>query len=132
MSVQSARFLTKTYEGLLSASSKIVEDHGAYLTLIDNKQRELEIWRDSIPRIFRPGSSLRPKAFTHAISASIALCLHIFYYNMIIVLSRLSLSACGAEDAERRTACVKSVIHAAFAILDLSDRIELEPYTPYW
>lgn len=99
---------------------------------IQNIHERLSRWRESIPGDFRPGQAIRLHRLARPLLVSIALRLHLFYYNMLIAISRLCLHVCGDHSSEQQIQSTRTLMEAARSMVDLTQHIVCEPYTPTW
>ncbi|KAL4812201.1 fungal-specific transcription factor domain-containing protein [Aspergillus spinulosporus] len=101
-------------------------------------QDELEKWRNSIPRRFRPGEPLRPRMLAETRALSIALRTH-YYYRYAYLTLIWTLLHCGSEGKQTETALGNEeldlkteLMQTARGVLELTSYIEISPSTPIW
>lgn len=103
-----------------------------YYAAIDTVSEDLERWRSSIPKEFRPGEPFRPQYFMNPCSMQVALRTHYFYYNAVISFSRLTLHVGAERPGEGQAESKKNLMNAARLIIELTRYIDPEAYTPIW
>ncbi|KAL2012373.1 hypothetical protein VTN00DRAFT_5091 [Thermoascus crustaceus] len=130
-SARFARLLSKAYEMLFSVSATM-NSVDLYYAAIDTVSDDLERWRSSIPKEFRPGEPFRPQHFMNPCSMQVALRTHYFYYNAVISFSRLTLHVGAERPGERQAESKKKLMNAARLIIELTRYIDPEAYTPIW
>ncbi|KAF2179589.1 hypothetical protein K469DRAFT_730588 [Zopfia rhizophila CBS 207.26] len=129
--VRFSRLLSKAYESLFSVSATL-NSQQTYFEAIDGLRDDLERWRSSIPDDFQPGKPFRPHSLLQPSSTLVALRIHYSYYNVLIVLSRLTVHISGQDESQRQSESMKTLLNAARSILDLTKHADLESYTPIW
>jgi len=119
----------------LSVSSNSI---GYFMSTIKQLQEELEEWRMALPISIRPGEQFRAHALPGPLSTTIALQVHLLYYNLVLSLCRASLqinTGAPREDSAKPTRHAESkkmLVKASCAILELTPYIDVAPYTPVW
>ncbi|KAL1999955.1 hypothetical protein VTN02DRAFT_3740 [Thermoascus thermophilus] len=130
-SARFARLVSKAYEMLFSVSATM-NSVDLYYAAIDTVSEDLERWRSSIPKEFRPGEPFRPQHFMNPCSMQVALRTHYFYYNAVISFSRLTLHVGAERPGERQAESKKNLMNSARLIIELTRYIDPEAYTPIW
>lgn len=127
-----ARLLSKAHETLFSVTATL-KTRDAYYHAVDSVQAELDAWKRSLPLDFQAGQPLRRHGMQRPAHVTVALRTRLAYYNLSIILARLTLHiGGGSEQTARQAASVQALLDAARAILDLTRHIEQEAYTPLW
>ncbi|KAH7058614.1 fungal-specific transcription factor domain-containing protein [Macrophomina phaseolina] len=126
-----ARILTKTYESLFSVSATL-QSLEEYYRAIDSCRADLEQWRAALPPAFQPESPLPASCRSTPAVMQVALRIRLSYYNLVIVLSRLTIHVDNGLDSERQSKSFDALLSSARSVLDLSSYIDQEPYMPIW
>ena len=107
-----------------------MKEQGEYQQDLKTIRDELEVWRLSIPLVFRPGERFARTSFTSSASVMAALRTHLVYHNFVMVLCRLRMKLseppCGALFQNARDTFMSS----ARRVIELTGHVELESYTP--
>lgn len=108
-------------------------------TAVEALQAELEKWRDSIPRRFRPGEPLRPRimlAEPRALSIALRAHYHYRYAHLTLIWTLLH---CGGGREQTATALENEeldlkteLMQTSRGVLELTSYIEISPSTPIW
>ncbi|KAF2493354.1 hypothetical protein BU16DRAFT_528662 [Lophium mytilinum] len=131
------RLLSRSYNSLFSIS--VASNPISYfVNTISQLMEELEHWRMSIPISVRPGEQFRAHALPGPLSTTVALRVHLLYYNHVLALCRASLhinAEASREDSAksiRHSESKNLLVKASCAILELTPYIDVSPYTPVW
>ncbi|PVH68346.1 hypothetical protein DL98DRAFT_662226 [Cadophora sp. DSE1049] len=124
------RIMTSAYDSLFSVSATLNSTE-VYLEEIDHVYQRLNRWRDCIPEDFRPGLPIRPHKLGNRLLTSLALRIHLMYYNILVAISRLALHV---EDkpSDRHSRSKITLMEAARSIIDATQFIVFEPFTSTW
>lgn len=126
-----SRILSKAYEMLFSVSATM-NSVDVYYAAIDTVSDDLERWRMSIPKEFRPGEPFRPQHFMNPCAMEVALKTHYLYYNAVFSFSRLTLHVGAERSDERQAKSKRDLMNAARVVIELTRYIDPEAYTPIW
>ncbi|KAL2816047.1 fungal-specific transcription factor domain-containing protein [Aspergillus cavernicola] len=127
-----SRLISKINSRLLTITS-IPKPWVACNITIQSLRSELETWRDSIPRRFRPGEPLRPRMLSESRALSVALRTQYYYYHAYLTLT-WTLLHCGTDrpDFDQEQELKTELMQAARSVLELTSYIEISPSTPVW
>lgn len=103
-----------------------------YYAAIDEINDDLETWRKTFPKEFRPGEPFRPQTFSCMYHMLTTLKWHYFYYGILMSLCRLTLHV-GADTSTQRLEEAKvRLMNSARVVIDLTRYVDAEPYTSVW
>ncbi len=127
-SVRFGRLLSKAQSTLFSVSAtmKLPAD---YQQDLQTTRHELEIWRLSIPRAFRPGERFARTNFTSPASVMAALRTHLVYHDFVMVLCRLSLQV-NDTGSHSLLNVRETFMSSARRVFELIGHLEVEPHAP--
>ncbi|KAL1964787.1 hypothetical protein VTN77DRAFT_6654 [Rasamsonia byssochlamydoides] len=130
-SARFSRLVSRAYEMLFSVSARM-KTPDQYFAAIDRIEDDLEQWRNSIPREFRPGEPFRPQHCKTPCAILITLRSHFFYYGTIIALCRVTLHVGAGTPSRRLEEAKKRLMLTARHVVENTRYIDAEPYTPIW
>lgn len=125
-----SRLISKAYDTLFSITATLVAADVTQAA-INTFFVELEHWRSSIPEEFRPGNSSDTLKFSDSNLMAVIVRVHYHYYSVVIALSRLSLNIQRGETS-LSVESKKALLNAARVIVELTNYIDIEGYTPIW
>ncbi|KAK0707946.1 fungal-specific transcription factor domain-containing protein [Lasiosphaeris hirsuta] len=131
-SLRLSRLCSKAFETIFSASARI-KTTGEYMAAIGVVQDGLDRWRESIPQRLRPGPGVSlPVGSPDA--TILLLRLHYTYHSLVLSLCRMDIhvGTGTAGAAARMDASKKRLMLGARAVIQLTTRIVIRPYTPMW
>jgi hypothetical protein len=129
--VRLSRLTSRAYEALFSISATLIPKDFSRAT-IAAIQDELERWKISIPKAFRPGEPFQPTQFSADSSMAATLRMHYYYYSVMIALCRMALHLDTEQFPRRQSKSTTTLMNAARATIELTRHIDVEPYTPAW
>ena len=135
--IRQARLLSRTYTSLLSVGASC-NSTASSLATIAQLRKEAEEWRNSIPEDggFRPGTNLKSYNLFPPLERLVALSTSYLYHGFVLILSRAKLhhlaSLNDASVAPQRAESEREMLESARTILELTNFIDVEPYTPLW
>ncbi|KAF2021679.1 hypothetical protein BU24DRAFT_417317 [Aaosphaeria arxii CBS 175.79] len=128
-SVRMSRLLSRVYSSIYSVSAR-GRTQRYYLDVVRRLKSELENWRASIPLNLQPGQPIRPHCIPTTLAMNICVKLHLLYYTTMLHLNRVLLQL--EDQPTNESEAVASVMRTARSILDVTQFIEVQPYTPLW
>ncbi|KAJ6124366.1 hypothetical protein N7471_011683, partial [Penicillium samsonianum] len=126
-----SRVLSKAKDALFSISATLVPS-STILTTIDALNGELERWRKSIGKDFRPGNGFQQSGNLDSLSIRLKLMLSYQYYSAVIALARIKLNVASWESDPSKLQAEQVLLHASRSIVELTRYIDVETYTPMW
>lgn len=126
-----SRVLSKAKDALFSISATLIPS-STILNTIDALNGELERWRKSIGKDFRPGNSFQQSGSLDSLSIRLKLMLSYQYYSAVIALARLKLNVASWESDPSKLQAEQVLLHASRSIVELTRYIDVETYTPIW
>ncbi|KAJ5820638.1 hypothetical protein N7474_006229 [Penicillium riverlandense] len=126
-----SRLTSKAYDLLFSISAALSEQH-VYFRHTDSILADLEAWKESLPRQFRPGLAIKLHSFSSSVSLTLAVRIHLYYYNLQIAIARLILHLSDGEHTIRQSQSKLMLMRAARSIISLTNFLAIEPFTPLW
>ncbi|BDD59561.1 hypothetical protein MAP00_004757 [Monascus purpureus] len=126
-----SRLVSKAYDMLFSVTATM-NSTKEYYAAIDEINDDLETWRKTFPKEFRPGEPFRPQTFSCMYHMLTTLKWHYFYYGILMSLCRLTLHV-GADTSTQRLEEAKvRLMNSARVVIDLTRYVDAEPYTSVW
>ncbi|KAN0096609.1 Fungal specific transcription factor domain containing protein [Hyaloscypha variabilis] len=126
-----SRLLSRAYEVLFSISATLNSTEMCHAA-IDIVNNDLESWRNSIPKRFRPGEPFQSEYFSEQSSMAVALRTHYHYYSVVIALSRISLHGDAGSTSQRQSKSKEALLNAARVIIELTRYIDTGDHHPVW
>jgi hypothetical protein len=126
-----SRLLSRAYEVLFSISATLNSTEMCHAA-IDIVNNDLESWRNSIPKRFRPCEPFQSEYFSEQSSMAVALRTHYHYYSVVIALSRISLHGDAGSTSQRQSKSKEALLNAARVIIELTRYIDTGDHHPVW
>lgn len=124
-----SRIVSKMQKEVFSISATLLP-RSILICIVERLEEELENWKDSITKEYRPGDECLLSGMLDLRSIELKVRISFHYYSAVIALSRLNINIMPSDCSAIARTSEEKLLNASRAIIELTRLIGVESHTP--